>query len=123
MAEHPARALERAAERLVEDEAIRGPFTDAGFQPLLDWAMQALVTVAECSSDPEGCGAQLKAVLQAAGVAARDRDVTKLVPALRPPLVARRSVLRILSAMPEVRLSDDVDENGRRIAALLQEAL
>lgn len=37
---------ERAAERVLEDERLRGSLTDDQFQPLLDWALAAVDSVA-----------------------------------------------------------------------------
>lgn len=42
---------ERAAERLLDDERLRGSLTDDEFQPLLDWALRTIDRVAADAAD------------------------------------------------------------------------
>ncbi len=97
----PATDVEWAAERLLEDERLRSNLTDDEFQPLLDWALEALEAVA---ADPRRAAALdeavglLRQILMSAndamacwsrGMGTSSRPgLSPIVESLRPPLVA-----------------------------------
>lgn len=121
--ENTGTMFERVAERIAEDEALRRPFTDAGFQPLFDWALSMLAAARARGLDPEICASHLRSLLQEVAIAAREQHVSGLLPLLRPPLFTPYTARLVTTALGRIEWSDNTDENGRRIAAALREAL
>lgn len=135
---------ERAAERLLEDERLRGDLTDDEFQPLLDWALvasDALVAGTAGLPDHEAdtvvdgglgqikdgvrtAGAAVTAMLDA-GTAARDAELARLAELIAPPLVSetegQQARTRLDVALDPIRA--DVDLAGHELATALGEAL
>jgi hypothetical protein len=93
---------QRAAERLLDDERLRGDLTDEEFQPLLDWALTAIdrVVVAESDQDVDAAMDQIRTVIQAISDALVSApDITEedfaaqlrvALDSLAPPLVPAR---------------------------------
>lgn len=123
MANEKDPALERAAERLVEDEMLRGPFSDVVFEQLLQWGIGKLMAASRHGLDPEVAAAHLKEFLVSIAVAAETHDVSGLPSRLHPPLFTPQAADQLASRLRTLTWSDDVDENGRRIAAALEEVL
>jgi hypothetical protein len=90
---------QRAAERLLEDERVRGDVTDEEFQPLIDWALTAIDRVVMDGSDQDVDTAteQIRTVIRAIGDALVNApDITEedfaaqlrvAIDGLEPPLV------------------------------------
>ena len=139
-----AQRQERAAERLLEDERLRGVLTDDEFQPLLDWALAASDGLADGTvglSDDEAAGVmdaglgQVRDVVQAAGGAVsamleagtsgRNAELARLPGLVAPPLVPEERI-----AEARARLSSELepivgnpDLTGVDLAAALAVAL
>ena len=62
-----ARRQERAAERLLEDERLRGSMTDDEFKPLLEWALATVDRVAAATAGEPDAVAAGEAEAVAAG--------------------------------------------------------
>jgi hypothetical protein len=125
--EHPTDPrTERLAERLVEDEALRGSLEDAAWQPIQDWALELLGDLARRTKDLDD--AQAASVLDRAYASLRQAigaladiiehgpdssEVSKPMETLRatlkPPLVDARtgSVLADRAAAAAARLKAD----------------
>jgi hypothetical protein len=135
---------ERAAERLLEDERLRGDLTDDEFQPLLDWALAASDALAAGTaglSDDRAAetieaglvrirgivvvarGA-ISAMLDA-GAEGRNRELARLPDLLAPPLVGDDAVAdvaaRLGAALEPIMASDDLA--GNDLATALAAAL
>ncbi len=135
---------ERAAERLLEDEALRGDLADEEYRPLLDWALAAsdqLVARTASHSDAEadevveaGLG-QLREVVRTAaraitamlddGPEARDAELREIVATVGPPLVQSESVgssrMTLMAAFD--RVADDPSLAGADLGRALADAL
>ena len=93
----------RIAERLLEDEALRGDLDDATWQPIQDWLLArvhhlaastaALEDTAAESALEDGAGrlrnaaGTLVSALEAAGTAEAATRLESIHPSLRPPLI------------------------------------
>ncbi|HEX5501917.1 MAG TPA: hypothetical protein VFW96_04810 [Thermomicrobiales bacterium] len=117
-----------AAERLLEDETLRGDLTDEGYGPLLDWATNAITAAAErVATAPDAerrmadAGAAVKATLQAAVQAAQGHARADSRALVRDPLVARGPFTRARVAAVAYRLGADADRNAIRLARALRE--
>ena len=92
--------LERAAERLLEDERLRGSLTDDEFQPLLDWALATVErAAAPTTGEPDAAADQrVNAAL------AKIREALLTVNAL-----AEERPVRLAEAITRVVRSRDAD--------------
>ena len=124
----PTALAQRAFEPISEDETLRGSLTDDGFNPLVEWASQALLSAAEDAAklpDPDAsdrmdsAGEAVKRVMAAVVQAAASRDRGDLLALLQAPLIARRLPTRARLAVAEMRLGDDADENAKALTAAL----
>lgn len=135
---------ERMAERLLEDERLRGDLTDDEFRPLLDWALAASDTLAARTARladdradallDAGLG-QIKDVVLAAGAAvaamleagagARDSELARLAELVRPPLVPDDAVgearARLSTGLESITRSPGLA--GAELATALADAL
>ncbi len=115
------------AERLSEDEALRGDLTDEGFGPLLNWATEAAIAYASNlkSDKPEEAmdtyGSRLKGVMQEVVAAADAGKIDNPAPLLdfemAQPDAARQKLanLKLEASSP--------DANAIEITKILSEAL
>ena len=136
---------EWAAERLLEDERLRGDLTDDEYQPLLDWALAVVDRVAEAGVEEseavatERLEATLDAIRDVVGALgsivgerhelseselnARLEEVqVALVPLLAGPGDAAEVTSRLARAVKEGAASDDGSDGAqvsRRIARVL----
>ncbi len=111
------------AERLSEDEALRGAvLTDAGYAPLLDWAVNRAVAIAgrlaasspgEAEAAMAGAGAALRTVLGAAVAAAENASRDELLGALREQADALMVPADGLSALDQLALDPAADPDAR----------
>ena len=144
-AEPAAEARERAAERLLEDERLRGNLTDDEFQPLLDWALAAVDGVAiqtsRASDDTaetrvDAAVAAVRQILVAIDRAIGERELlsrdefaarlSEATDALAPPLVQNQALAAVRARVAEAvdRIADEKDElDGPALTARLAEAL
>ena len=114
----------RIAERLLDDESLRGDLEDRAYQPLLDWALAAAegcATTAAAAADPsacaEACAAQLRAVVRAAAQAAVAGRNDELATLARPPVfVDGEAVKERLAAL---KLDAGPRENVLRLVGAL----
>lgn len=135
---------ERAAERLLEDERLRGDLTDDEFQPLLDWALAASDALAAGTTglpDHEAdtaieaglgqikdgvrtAGAAIAAMLDA-GAETRDAELARLAELAAPPLVSEnageQARARLGAALEPI--TADPDLAGQELATALGEVL
>lgn len=135
---------ERAAERLLEDERLRGDLTDDEFQPLLDWALAASDGLAARTaglSDDEAdrmldagldrikdgvrtAGAAVSAMLDG-GADARNAELARLAELVAPPLVGENAVgrarVRLAAALEPITANPDLA--GGDLARAVAEAL
>lgn len=118
------------AERLAEDEGLRGSLTDTGFEPLLDWLTNLLIDAAGRIAQ----GPQPAAVIEQAGDAARrlgqsivaaaeNRDPTSIGSAFQEPLLTEEQIGAARSALPK-SLSGRAtpDDRARLIVTALSKA-
>lgn len=118
-----------AVERLLENEALRGDLTDAGFNPIVDWATTALTAAAheaaraadeEAQRRMDEAEAAVKrlvgAVVQAAQSHARN-DVRALA---ADPAVAGSIATRVRLSAIRWRLGQDADANAARLIRALE---
>lgn len=135
---------ERAAERLLEDESLRGDLADEEYQPLLDWALATSDQVVARTATPSDAEAdvvvdaalgQLREVVRSAaraitamlddGPAARDAELRELTVIVDPPLVPSELVdsskMTLMAAFD--RVADDPSLAGANLAHSLAEAL
>lgn len=118
------------AERLAEDERLRGQLTDSGFGPLLDWLTNLLIAAAgriamqpDAESMMDQAGTLAHGLGQAIVVAAERADPVPLRGTLREPLLSREQIAAASAALPQrlpVRAS--ADDRARRIVAVLAQA-
>lgn len=114
--------LEQASDRLLADERTRGDLTDDAFQPLLDWALDALAEVdadASRAHQLEDALSQVRSILVAVSDSMvvrsfapepRSVDAPHLADFLAPPLV------------PDDRVAGAREEFGDVLAAIEAEA-
>jgi len=135
---------ERAAERLLEDESLRGDVTSEQLQPLLDWALEVSVRIIACTgamTDAEAQAAtdaglaRLRLVVQAAaraivamldaGPEARNAELRELSEIVGPPLVPPEAVVssRMTLTAAFDRLAADRSLAGAELAQALAAAL
>lgn len=109
--------IERAVERLAEDEALRGDLADAGYGVLLAWVAGLAMSRGPRFATTDALYLALRRLLAGAVAAARQRDLAPLLDAAVPPLfsVAELAALR---AQP-LRLASDPDANATAIAGRL----
>jgi hypothetical protein len=118
-----------AVERLLENESLRGDLTDTGYQPVSEWATNALMAAAQRAAQHPDEEAQarmdeaesaakrlVQAVVQAAQQHTRD-DVLAL---MNDPAVARDLTSRLRIAANGWRLGDDADANAIRLIRALR---
>lgn len=118
------------AERLAEDEGLRGSLTDTGFEPLLDWLTNLLIHAAGRIAQ----GPQPAAVIEQAGdvarrlgqaivAAAENRDPTMISGALQEPLLIEQQVDAARTALPRSLPSRMTpDDRARLIVSALSKA-
>lgn len=135
---------ERAAERLLEDERLRGDLTDDEVQPLLDWALaqsDALAARTAGLADEQAERviddglARIKDAMQAAGGAvlamadsgaeARNAELARLPDSIGPPLVGEERQAEVRSTLADALapVTRDPDLAGSDLAAAVAEAL
>jgi hypothetical protein len=136
-------ALEqRFAERLLEDEALRSALTDDEFQPLLDWALARVHSLANAIEDPAASEAEAQMENLTGGLAAVLRTVNDAVgarfelspaefaarlasleEALQPPLVAEDRVTSVQQALaavlPDLVATKDADDGVALVHSLV----
>ncbi len=121
---------ERAVGALLDDETLRGDLSDDGFNPLLDWATNALTVAAQQVADAldaeaearmAAAGAAVKETLAAAVQAAQGHSRRDVLALAGTPLVARNALARGRVMLAGFRLGDDPDANARRLARALRE--
>ena len=129
MAEAEAQA-ERAVGALLDDETLRGDLGDDGFNPLLEWATNALTVAAQQVADVpdakaetrmEAAGAAVKETLAAAVQAAQGHSRRDVLALAGTPLVAHNALARGRVMLAGFRLGDDPDANARRLARALRD--
>jgi hypothetical protein len=129
---------QRAAERLLEDERLRGDLTDEEFQPLLDWALTAIdrLVVDATEQDVDAATAQIRTVIQAISDALVSApDITEedfaaqlrlalnsLAPPLVPAPVVEAGRQAVLADVQEIAGQKD-DLSGPEIAERLAKLL
>lgn len=111
--------VERAVERLSEDEALRGSLEDDGYGPLLEAAASLALARADRFASTEALYLALRALLAAAVRAAERRDVAELA-AAAVPLLGCEGQNSLARNLP--RLGSDANRNGQVIAAALARA-
>jgi hypothetical protein len=118
---------QQAAERLSEDEALRGNLTDDGFEPLLNWAVEAVIAYARTleSDTPEEAmdayATRIKGVIQEV-VASAEAGKLDDPDALLNFELAQPKPLR--KKLEHLKLKkDDPDANAIEITSILAEAL
>lgn len=115
------------AERLAEDETLRGDLSDIGFGPLLDWATNRAIAVAQRLAETDaGADAaagelteRLRALVRAAVETAQTGDLAGLQAAVadgQPAIDDPAGTGRTIAA---IALGDDPDANAEAIAAAL----
>jgi hypothetical protein len=112
-----------AVERLAEDEALRGDLSDAGFGPLLDWGVAAVLAYAAKATDAaamERYTGQVRRVIRAAVTAAAAGELADARALLEFETDRRDEAAQRLAVLD---LAGDADANAGQIAALLQAAL
>jgi hypothetical protein len=136
-------ALEqRFAERLLEDEALRSALTDDEFQPLLDWALARVHSLAKAVEDPAASEAEAQMEDLTGGLAAVLRTVNdavgarfelspaefaarlaSLAEALRPPLVPEEYLTSVQQALarvvPHLVAAKDADDGVALVQSLV----
>lgn len=116
-----------AAERLAEDERLRGSLTDEGYGAVLTWVTNLLVGAAERAS----AGPRAEAVMEAAGdaaveliravvAAAESGETDSVAGSLRPPLVSPDESTRVQATeLSSTAATSDPDARARAIVAAL----
>ncbi|NWJ98066.1 MAG: hypothetical protein HXX20_20100 [Chloroflexi bacterium] len=118
---------QQAAERLSEDEALRGNLTDEGFSPLLEWAIEAVLVYARNleSVTPEEAmdsyASRLKRVIQEAVASAETGKLDDPSALLNFELVHPEAIRQKLILLELQK--DDPDANAIQISRVLTEAL
>lgn len=131
-------SLELLADRLLGDERIRGALTDDEFQPLLDWALDALdqVSAGGEAGSAEAATDSIREILSIvndtfAGGAATDttqlrRGLSKIRDAIGPPLVPPQlvdeSCERVLAAIGSLE-ERETPPGGPEITETIAQAL
>ncbi len=112
-----------AAERLSEDESLRGDLSDVGFGPLLDWgiaAAQAYNPKAKDAAAMDTYTTRLRGVIQSAVETAQAGKLDDPAPLLDFETDHKDKLKADLTAL---KLGDDPDANAQQIATALQAAL
>lgn len=118
------------AERLAEDEGLRGSLTDSGFEPLLDWLTNVLIRAAgRIAQGPqpaaviEQTGDATRRLGQAIVAAAENHDPTSIGGALQEPLFTEEQIDAARTALPKSLSSRATpDDRARLIVAALSKA-
>lgn len=111
---------ERAVERLVEDEALRGALTDAGYAPLLDVVTRLVVARAARFDSTDALHRAARDLLAGAVAAAENADAAPLLAAARPPFIWGGERQELAGALRA--LAAPGDEAAEAIARALAEA-
>lgn len=117
--------IQNLAERLSEDEALRGELSDVGFAPLLDWAIKAVELYSTQSKEAatlETYTDRLRKVVQAAVASAEDSKLDPVEDLLDFETAYPKD--KLTSELKALTLTSDApDNNAVAIATVLQKAL
>jgi len=117
-------------ERLVENERLRGDLTDAGFNPLLTWATDALAAAAQGVKDASEDAATArmaeaeettKRLIGSVVRAAQEHSREAVRALMDDPAVAGHLRTRLRVIANGWRLGDDPDANAIRLTGTLRE--
>lgn len=118
-----------AAERLFENESLRGDLTDAGYTPVSEWAMNALIAAAneaaqhgdeEAQARMDEAEATAKRIVGEIVRAAERHTREEITVLLKDPTIARNLVARMRVLANGWRLGDDADANAIRLIGTLR---
>lgn len=118
------------AERLAEDEGLRGSLTDTGYAPLLEWLTNLLIEAAgrmaehpDPQAEMERAGDAARRLGQAIVTASERNDITTIQPELRDPLLTDQQINGVMAALPKLRLRQaSPDQRAGLIVAALASA-
>jgi hypothetical protein len=115
---------QRVAERLSEDEALRGSLTDAGFGPLLDWATNIVTAAAHRTSASGAANADTlsdaaRNLLRALVQAAESGDASSVHDAFSQPLFTAEESSTLRGALADLPAQGDADARAKGLAQAL----
>jgi hypothetical protein len=111
------------AERLSEDESLRGDLTDDGFSPVLNWAIDLATTAATRLPDADALSAGIRGLVRGLVQAAESGDATPLKDALLPPLFTAEHVEELGRAVEQaVGETTSPDERAQQLVQALSAA-
>lgn len=115
------------AERLAEDERLRGSLSDVGFGPVLSWVTELLTAAAQRATTERNAGSMMEQagdvaldLVRGVVAAAESGQTGDLAAALRPPLLTADEATRARSAIPAAFARvEDPDAQARAIVSAL----
>jgi len=114
---------QRVAERLAEDETLRGDLTDAGFNPILQWVTDAATAATQrtgaAALDVDALGDAARKSVRALVRAAEHGDTSALSTAFGEPLFTADDAAKLTAAVTSAPTDGDSDTRARALVQAL----